>query len=178
MSSASGGHDRPGSAEVRLESTLLGDTLVLDQPARRNALTLPMWQRLGELARDVGDSTAPLYVLGVGGYFCSGADLDALRWARTQEDRAVEFVDAVVRCLLSLHTAYREVVAVVEGGAAGGGVEVAQEQHFDPDRAGRILETETAHLAQARHLTLGLEPALRRDPGREELDLARRQRGA
>ena len=124
MSSASGGHDRPGSAEVRLESTLLGDTLVLDQPARRNALTLPMWQRLGELARDVGDSTAPLYVLGVGGYFCSGADLDALRWARTQEDRAVEFVDAVVRCLLSLHTAYREVVAVVEGGAAGGGVEV------------------------------------------------------
>lgn len=123
---ASGGGDdgRTGTAEVRLERTALGDTLVLDHRARRNALTLPMWRRLGELAREAGDGTAPLYVLGAGGYFSSGADLDSLRHARTSEERAVGFVHAVVRCLLSLHTSYREVVAVVEGGAAGGGVEI------------------------------------------------------
>lgn len=124
MTEPSVGGGRPATAEVRLERTVLGDTLVLDHRARRNALTLPMWRRLGELAREAGDGTTPLYVLGAGGYFSSGADLDALRRARTGEDRALEFVHAVVRCLLSLHTAYREVVAVVEGGAAGGGVEV------------------------------------------------------
>lgn len=109
---------------VRLERTALGTTLVLDRPARRNALTLQMWQDLGALVRRVGDGTDPLYVVGAGGYFCSGADLGALQFARSGPDHAEVFVHAVVSSLLSIHAVDREVVAVVEGGAAGGGVEI------------------------------------------------------
>lgn len=109
---------------VRLTDGPLGTTLVLDRPARRNALTLAMWQDLGALVRQVGDGPGSLYVVGAGGYFCSGADLDALRYARSGPDHAEEFVHAVVSALLSIHAVDREVVAVVEGGAAGGGVEI------------------------------------------------------
>lgn len=110
---------------VRLERTALGDTLVLDRPARRNALTLSMWQQLAALVREHGvDTGTPLYVVGSGGYFCSGADLDALAWARSDPAHSRTFVHAVVGCLLTLHSVEREVVAVVEHGAAGGGVEI------------------------------------------------------
>ena len=114
---------------VRIEQTILGQTIVLDRPERRNALTLALWQELGGLVRaadrpEDDGGHGPLYVVGAGGYFCSGADLDALRWARQTPEQADDFVDGVVECLLSLHTAHREVVAVVEGGAAGGGVEI------------------------------------------------------
>lgn len=111
---------------VHIEQTSLGRTIILDRPERRNALTLPMWRELGALVRSVDqpEQGEPLYVVGAGGYFCSGADLDALRWARESPAHADEFVHGVVECLLSLHTTRREVVAVVEGGAAGGGVEI------------------------------------------------------
>lgn len=110
---------------VRIEQTALGQTVVLDRPGRRNALTLPLWRELGALVRSAATgSAAPLYVVGAGGYFCSGADLDALRWARAAPEHADDFVEGVVECLLSLHGVAREVVAVVEGGAAGGGVEI------------------------------------------------------
>lgn len=111
---------------VSVGRTALGQTVVLDRPERRNALTLPMWVELGRVVRELGErSDAPLYLRGAGGYFCSGADLDALRWAREAPEHADEFVAGVVECLLSLHAVGREVVAVVEGGAAGGGVEIA-----------------------------------------------------
>lgn len=135
---------------VRIEQTVLGQTVVLDRPERRNALTLELWQELAALVRRVdsddhdgassdSDGTGregstdgasrptaapPLYVVGAGGYFCSGADLDSLRWARESPEQADVFVEAVVACLLGLHVARREVVALVEGGAAGGGVEI------------------------------------------------------
>ncbi|GAA5162166.1 enoyl-CoA hydratase/isomerase family protein [Ornithinimicrobium tianjinense] len=111
---------------VRLTRSVLGDTLVLDRPARRNALTLAMWLELGDqvLAHGAGAERDPLYLLGAGGYFCAGADLDALRHARESPSDSDVFVDAVVRALLAIHLVEREVVAVVEGGAAGGGVEI------------------------------------------------------
>lgn len=109
---------------VRLERTALGDTLLLDNPRRRNALTLDMWRRLGTVPGELPPATAPLYIVGAAGYFSSGADLDALAHARTTPEHAEEFVHAVVSSLLGLHLLAREVVAVVEGGAAGGGVEI------------------------------------------------------
>lgn len=113
-----------GPGTVSLVRTDLGDTILLANPRRRNALTLDMWRRLGELTGTLPPSPEPLYVVGAAGYFCSGADLAALRHARTTREHAAEFGHAVVTSLLGLHLLEREVVAVVEGGAAGGGVEI------------------------------------------------------
>jgi enoyl-CoA hydratase/carnithine racemase len=116
---------RPACPGVRLTTTPLGMTVLIDRPARRNALTLDMWRTLPEqVTRLAEQTTGPVHLMGAGGYFCSGADLDALAWARHGEAEAVEFVTAVVGCLMRLHTLDRQVVAVVEGGAAGGGVEI------------------------------------------------------
>lgn len=115
----------PPDPGVRLATTPLGPVVLIDRPARRNALTLEMWRALPEqVTRLAGRTTGPIYLMGAGGYFCSGADLGALAVARRGEREAVAFVTAVVGCLVRLHTLDREVVAVVEGGAAGGGVEI------------------------------------------------------
>lgn len=110
---------------VRVSATPLGPAVLIDRPERRNALTLEMWRDLPrQVTRLAAETTGPVYLLGAGGYFCSGADLGALAVARRGEREAVDFVTAVVGCLMTLHTLDREVVAVVEGGAAGGGVEI------------------------------------------------------
>ena len=110
---------------VRLVEHPRGTAVQLDRPRRRNALTLSMWRQLASVvAEEGGDTSAPLYVVGASGYFCSGADLATLAWARSAPERATDFVDAVVAALLTLHTVPRQVVALVEGGAAGGGVEI------------------------------------------------------
>ena len=75
---------------VRRTRTDVGDTVVLDRPGRRNALTLPMWVDLGRAAR--GGGREPLYLVGAGGYFCSGADLGTLAWARESPVHADAFV--------------------------------------------------------------------------------------
>ncbi|MGD8151073.1 enoyl-CoA hydratase/isomerase family protein [Ornithinimicrobium sp. Y1694] len=113
------------AGSIRLVTTELGETVLLDRPARRNALTVPLWRALAETVRTAGaTTTAPLYVAGAGGYFCSGADLGSLGWARSAPERAEEFVHTVVEALLTIHLVPREVIAVVDGGAAGGGVEI------------------------------------------------------
>lgn len=46
---------------VRIEQTVLGQTVVLDRPGRRNALTLALWRELGDLVGSVeGAGTLPL----------------------------------------------------------------------------------------------------------------------
>lgn len=103
----------------------LGPILLLDRPERRNALTLDMWRALGARVVELAAETpGPVYLMGAGGYFSSGADLGALGFARSHEGHAREFVEGVVTALMQVHLLEREVVAVVEGGAAGGGVEI------------------------------------------------------
>lgn len=119
------GADPAAEPAVRSLRTSLGPTILLERPERRNALTLSMWQALEagvlELA---GETSGPVYLMGAGGYLSSGADLGALAQARSSEEAAREFVEGVVTCLMRLHLVDREVVAVVEGGAAGGGIEI------------------------------------------------------
>lgn len=117
--------DPTDDAAIRTLDTALGPTVLIDRPERRNALTLEMWQGLGaRVAALPAEGPGPIYLMGAGGYFSSGADLGALAWARGREEHAKEFVEGVVTCLMQLHLHDREVVAVVDGGAAGGGVEI------------------------------------------------------
>lgn len=102
------------------------DVVLIDRPAARNACTVAMWRELAGAVRrlDRAAGNAPIVVRGAAGYFCSGADLSALAEARTGATAAAEFADAVVTALLALHTARRPTVALVDTGAAGGGVEI------------------------------------------------------
>ena len=99
--------------------------LTLDRPEARNAIDIPLRERLLEELTAAADDPAVrgIVITGAGGVFCAGGDL-----------RSMEGVDpeAVRDRLLPLHRAVRlittcstPVVAAVEGVAAGLGVSLA-----------------------------------------------------
>jgi len=101
-------------------------TVVLDNPARKNAVTDAMWGELEtawrELATD--ESTRVVVVTGSGDEFCSGADLSGGgegaiggHWTRRMEQ--------VNQAALALHALPQPVIARVDGVAAGAGANLA-----------------------------------------------------
>lgn len=101
--------------------------LLLDQPARRNAMTREMWRRLPALVQEAAadDGLALLRVEGVGGHFCGGADISefAETYATIEStSRANVEIAAAVDALAAFP---KPAVAVIRGACVGGGVALA-----------------------------------------------------
>ncbi|MGC4051996.1 MAG: enoyl-CoA hydratase/isomerase family protein [Paludibaculum sp.] len=81
--------------------------IVLNRPDKGNALTLPMIERLAELAEEVGRdrSVRALVLRGRGRFFCTGGDIAAWgafsppRWPAIGYCRASRHSNAWRRCL-------------------------------------------------------------------------------
>jgi enoyl-CoA hydratase len=97
------------------------ETVVLDRPERRNALTRA---GLTALLDAVEAADAPvLYLTGAGNSFCAGADLDTVD--SLSESEAEAFARQGQRIGTALETYDGAVVAGIDGPARGGGVELA-----------------------------------------------------
>jgi len=98
----------------------------IDHPERRNAMSVAMWERLGEvlisLARD--PAVRVVAVRGVGSNFCAGADVSEFGRARTGGE-ALRYDERTEAALGKLAAIPVPVVAVVEGWCLGGGVSLA-----------------------------------------------------
>ncbi len=102
--------------------------LVLNRPAKHNAITFEMWRALprilGDLAADSG--VRVLVVRGAGNEaFASGADISEFAWVRADVATAREYsatVEAAEHALVDLPQA---TVAMIHGFCVGGGLEVA-----------------------------------------------------
>ncbi len=101
-------------------------TLIIDNPARKNAITDAMWGEFENAARELAtdESVRVVVVTGSGDEFCSGADLSAggegaisAHWTRRMEQ--------VNRAALALHDLPQPVIARVDGVAAGAGANLA-----------------------------------------------------
>ena len=99
--------------------------LTLDNPARRNALSLEMRLKLTEALRRLdGDADVRALVLtGTGGHFCAGGDIagqgsGSLADGRERFRMTHEMVRLLVRCS-------KPSIAAVEGWAAGAGLSLA-----------------------------------------------------
>ena len=69
------------TTEQPFEVSREGDvvTLWLNRPAKRNAVTFAMWERLPSVLEEIASSDARvLLVRGRGGHFCAGADITGL----------------------------------------------------------------------------------------------------
>jgi enoyl-CoA hydratase len=103
----------------------------LNRPAKRNALTRRMLERLAEIFKDIRARTDLRAVIlsGEGSAFCGGTDIEELAALETQDEarraaeRGQEVCDLIENCGVP-------VIAAINGAAAGGGCELALGCHL------------------------------------------------
>jgi enoyl-CoA hydratase len=96
-------------------------TVVLDRPAKRNALTR---EGLAALREAIGTADEPVvYLTGAGTAFCAGADLDVV--SALSGDAATEFARQGQRVSKAIADYDGAVVAGIDGAVRGGGVDIA-----------------------------------------------------
>jgi enoyl-CoA hydratase/carnithine racemase len=98
-------------------------TVTLNRPARKNAVTWPMWQRLLATFRQLAlDPVVRVVVLsGAGDDFCSGADLASPSPAL----HPLIQMDEINNVVLALHRLPKITIARVDGVAVGAGMNLA-----------------------------------------------------
>lgn len=119
----------PTSNLVRIEATEAGAvTVVMNRPARKNAFNADLISALAEAFETLrgAEGVRVIFLRGEGGTFSAGADLEWMRAAvdRTESDNR-EDAYAMAHMLKALWDLPALTVALIEGGAFGGGVGVA-----------------------------------------------------
>ncbi|GLF98426.1 enoyl-CoA hydratase/isomerase family protein [Streptomyces yaizuensis] len=96
-------------------------TVVISNPAKRNAMTTAMWRALPPLldALAADPAVRVLVLTGAGAAFCAGADIAALREPGTGAQ------EAAVRAEEALAAFPRPTLAAVRGPCVGGGAQLA-----------------------------------------------------
>lgn len=102
--------------------------LTFNQPERRNAMSLEMWQGVGDaLEAFAGDPEVRVIVLrGAGGRaFVSGADISEFDRHRASAEQKREYAQITARGNRWLRQVEKPVIALIEGYCIGGGLAVA-----------------------------------------------------
>ena len=103
-------------------------TIVLNQPGRRNAMKLAMWEELGSVVREVdADPGVKLIILRGSGReaFSAGADISEFEEKRSTPAKAFEWDRRTDEALKSLVFASKPSIAMIYGACVGGGCEMA-----------------------------------------------------
>jgi enoyl-CoA hydratase/carnithine racemase len=101
-------------------------TVTLNNPARRNALSMEMWQDLPRVLESAArDDVRVLILRGADGHFCAGADINDV--AGSLADAGVEdgYRERNTRADKALTAFSRPTIAAIEGSCVGGGVQLA-----------------------------------------------------
>ncbi|WP_417518452.1 enoyl-CoA hydratase/isomerase family protein [Minwuia sp.] len=122
----------PAYRSIILERRGTRAWLTLNRPEARNALTHAMMEEIGDAVARVADDPAArvLILRGAGGNFSAGGDLNAMQdmppaAAPGEADPLFEPYRFFGDVLMALNDLAKPVVAIVEGGAAGGGFGMA-----------------------------------------------------
>jgi enoyl-CoA hydratase len=102
--------------------------LVINRPAKRNALSLEMWRSIPPLMDEVAKDTAVkvLIIQGVDETaFAAGADIDEIAECTGDEERGWQYMDAVHAAETAIGRCEKPVIAMIRGDCIGGGVEIA-----------------------------------------------------
>lgn len=102
-------------------------TLVIDRPARKNAMTRAMWGDLARIVAEVGarEDLRVLVLRGRGADFCAGADISEFDTLRRDADSARAYEAANSATFAALRRCAIPVVAAVRGICFGGGFGMA-----------------------------------------------------
>ena len=103
-------------------------TVALNNPERLNALSRPMWERLGAVMAELSadDSLRCVVIRGAGTKaFAAGADIAEFERERGNIEQAREYGRAIEHALRALAKCRHPVVAMIRGACVGGGLEIA-----------------------------------------------------
>ncbi|HEY9445785.1 MAG TPA: enoyl-CoA hydratase-related protein [Burkholderiales bacterium] len=103
-------------------------TVTFNKPERLNALDKAMWQRLGELMRELSadDSLRCVVLRGAGGKaFAAGADIAEFATERRDRAQARRYGELIHETMQSVARCRRPTVALIQGACVGGGLEIA-----------------------------------------------------
>ncbi len=103
-------------------------TVVLNRPEKLNALTKPMWQRLGDvfLELDADDSVRCILIRGAGEKaFAPGNDISEFENERSNVEQARAYGRVMTRTIGAIGNCRHPVVAQIHGICVGGGLEIA-----------------------------------------------------
>jgi len=103
-------------------------TVTLNRPDKLNALTKPMWQRLGEVMRELSadDALRCVVLRGAGGKaFAPGNDIAEFESERSNFARGKAYGAILHDALGAIADCRHPTVALIEGICVGGGLEIA-----------------------------------------------------
>ena len=102
--------------------------LVVNQPDKRNAVSLDMWQAAGTVLEDLAsdDAVRVVVVAGAGGQaFVSGADISRFEEERASAGAVAQYDEVTTRVFDRLATLGKPTIAQIQGSCVGGGVGLA-----------------------------------------------------
>ncbi len=103
-------------------------TVILNRPEKLNALTRPMWKRLGEVFLELGadDSVRCVMIRGAGTKaFAPGNDIAEFTTERSNVEQARAYGEDMRRTIEAIGNCRHPVVAQIHGICVGGGLEIA-----------------------------------------------------
>jgi enoyl-CoA hydratase/carnithine racemase len=103
-------------------------TVVLNRPEKLNALTKPMWQRLGDVIAELSadDALRCLVLRGAGDKaFAPGNDISEFENERANVEQAGAYGAIMRRTLAAFEHCRQPMVALIKGICVGGGLEIA-----------------------------------------------------
>ncbi|HEY6514133.1 MAG TPA: enoyl-CoA hydratase [Burkholderiaceae bacterium] len=102
--------------------------LRINQPERRNAISLEMWQGLADAtaAFEADDAVRVVVMHGVGGRsFAAGADISEFEQQRANAEQKQRYGEVAARGYLGLSSLSKPLIAMVQGYCIGGGMAIA-----------------------------------------------------
>ena len=103
-------------------------TVVLNRPEKLNALTRPMWKRLGDVFLELSsdDSVRCVVIRGAGTKaFAPGNDISEFATERSNVEQARAYGEDMRRTIEAIATCRHPIVAQIHGICVGGGLEIA-----------------------------------------------------
>src|SRR3954454_5625608 len=103
-------------------------TVTLNNPARLNALSKPMWQQLGDAMRKLSadDALRCVVLRGAGDKaFAAGADIAEFATERADSKQAKVYGELIHATMQAVARCRHPVIALIQGACVGGGLEIA-----------------------------------------------------
>lgn len=117
---------RPEPLFLRVEGAIA--ELVLNQPARRNAINALMWRALPTLVAEAADNPSVRALIvhgGTAGCFAAGADISEFETVYATAEAAAVYSASILDGLNALENCPKPTIAAIDGVCVGGGCSVA-----------------------------------------------------